>query len=119
MSDQNTNTVTATATTTLEIDQSGVIDGGDFFKGSDGKVSIRRVIGFVLIAFSIISLFAAMFFVISLAISMISDPSKINLYGVLLCAVFFIPGSIMLISGLLILKQITSQNIAAITGKKD
>jgi hypothetical protein len=99
-------------------DVSSIIDGGDFFKGADNKVSMRRVLGFILISCSISSFIGAMFFVISLAIRMIDDPSKINLYSVLLCVVFFIPGSVMLIGGFLILKQITAQNIATIVGKK-
>jgi hypothetical protein len=92
-----------------------IIDGGGLMKGADGKLSLRRLLGVILIAFGIIAEFMALIFVFIIAFDAIKN--QMSVWDIVLFSLFFVPGAVLIVGGLFIMKQITSQAIASIISK--
>lgn len=99
-----------------EKDQSNVIDGGGLLRGTDKKLSLRRLMGVILMSLGVLELNL----ILIPFISFIKELSKntIGAWDIVLASIMFFPGILMMIISLFIMRQITAQNIAAIAGKK-
>lgn len=94
-------------------DKTETIDGGGVLFGSDGKLSLRRLMGIFNMAVGTVLFFIAMFMMPEI-IKLAMDKANISAWHIILPLLLFIPGVTMILVSLFILKQITAQNIAAI-----